>query len=357
MSQRMTLGYLGNHYGLAVQPRFCEPVTITSLSDDAHSVRPGALFVPSQTRVSAADIAMAQSRGAYAMVLPQAQGTAASNIQIPLLLGSLDAKQIGQLASDVAGKPSESLAIFAIADSEGGKYVDKLAEFLHVLGNPVGVVSSEGSYSLDRPLELNYPISMFDMERLMSVCLEDGAAALVIAVNPQTLKPHALQAVQVDVVSMVSPHSASTSVSAARAREAADRAVKKGDKQADATQTVVIASDDMKSEAMKSEAMKGDKDSQHDKRHDSAPGTNRSKIRQAEQRRLEQICTTYGLSITKNTKVAARTDESDSLSLQAGISEDSESQRQLSLSISMTMAAGVRRNNIKSAIRVAKELS
>ncbi|MFT8858092.1 UDP-N-acetylmuramyl peptide synthase [Bifidobacterium aquikefiri] len=354
MSQRMTLGYLGNHYGLAVQPKFCEPVTITSLADDARSVRPGALFVPSQNRVSAAEIVEAQTRGAYAMVLPQAKETVANNIQIPLLLGTLDAEQIGQLASDVAGEPSEALAIFAIADSDGAKYVNKLAEFLHILGNPVGVVSSEGSYSLDRPLELNYPISMFDMERLMSVCLEDGAAALVIAVNPQTLKPHALQAVQVDVVSLASSSSALAQISA-QAREAADEAARKADKQAnikavseaDVTQTVAIASDEMKI----------NKDEQQDKRRDSSFDMSRNQTRQAEQRRLEQICTTYGLRIAKNTKVAARTDESDSLSMQAGISEDGDSQKQLSLSISMTMAAGVRRNNIKSALRVSKELS
>ncbi|MFT8926825.1 MAG: UDP-N-acetylmuramyl peptide synthase [Bifidobacterium sp.] len=355
MSQRMTLGYLGNHYGLAIRPRFCEPVTVTSLADDAQSVRPGALFVPSRGTVAASDIAEAEARGAYAVVLSQEQQSLAGSTQIPVLIGGLDAEQLGQLASDVAGEPSESLAVFTIAEDDSARYVKKLAEFLHTLGNPVGVVSAAGSYSLDRPLDVDYPVSIFDMERLMSVCLEDGAAAVIVAVNPQTLKPDALQAVKVDVVSLASSKSAVDEISR-RAREATDEAARKADMQsriksaaqADFTQTVAIPVDELHHEKRREH---------EEKRKFEALAASRNQMRQAESRRLKQICKTYGLNLRKDTKVAARTEESDSLSRQAGISEDGDSQRQLSLSISMTMAAGVRKNNIKSALRVSKELS
>lgn len=45
--------------------------------------------------------------------------------------------------------------------------VRDLADFLHMLGNPVGVISAGNSQSLERFLDLNYPLSILDVQRTM----------------------------------------------------------------------------------------------------------------------------------------------------------------------------------------------
>ena len=75
-----------------------------------------------------------------------------------------------------------------------------LADFLHMLGNPVGVISSGNSQSLERYLDLDYPLSILDVQRTMAVCAEDGAAAVILALSDETLKDDALQSVSVDVL-------------------------------------------------------------------------------------------------------------------------------------------------------------
>jgi len=67
---------------------------------------------------------------------------------------------MGQLLANAAGDPSGALAVFALVGSQVQDQVDLLADFLHVLGNPVGILSAKGSYSLDRRLDLEYPLSM-----------------------------------------------------------------------------------------------------------------------------------------------------------------------------------------------------
>lgn len=52
-----------------------------------------------------------------------------------------------------------------------------------MLGNPVGVISAGNSQSLERFLDLNYPLSILDVQRTMAVCAEDGAAAVILALS------------------------------------------------------------------------------------------------------------------------------------------------------------------------------
>lgn len=75
-----------------------------------------------------------------------------------------------------------------------------LADFLHMLGNPVGVISAGNSQSLERFLDLNYPLSILDVQRTMAVCAEDGAAAVILALSEETLNDDALQSVMVIVL-------------------------------------------------------------------------------------------------------------------------------------------------------------
>jgi hypothetical protein len=65
VGRRMTLGYFVEHYGFDLEPRFATDVTITALADDVDSVRPGCLYIPSES-VDLKRLEQARSRGAYA---------------------------------------------------------------------------------------------------------------------------------------------------------------------------------------------------------------------------------------------------------------------------------------------------
>ena len=125
--------------------------------------------------------------------------------QMPLLRARLTSRQLGDIASDIAGTPSNALAIFVVGSDDpkrSERYASCVADFLHMLGNPVGVVKSSGSTSLERELDLTYPLSILDVQQTLSVCAEDGAAAMVFALNDRTLKSDALTSVNVDVIGL-----------------------------------------------------------------------------------------------------------------------------------------------------------
>ena len=200
-ARRMTLGYLHSHYDLAVSPEFAMPVTVTSLADDLDSVRPGSLYMPNEA-ISAERLDEAQIRGAYAALVPDEQRSELDGGDIPLLFGHLTPDQMGGLAADVAGNPSQRLACFAVGGGHADEDARTLKEFLHMLGNPIGLISAAGSSSLDRPLNLEYPMSMFDVQRVLAVCAEDGASAVVLTMNERTLRPQALRSVSIDVIAV-----------------------------------------------------------------------------------------------------------------------------------------------------------
>ena len=158
-----------------------------------------------------------------------------------------------------------------------------LADFLHMLGNPVGVISSGNSQSLERYLDLNYPLSILDVQRTMAVCAEDGAAAVILALSEETLKDDALQSVSVDVL-----------------------------------------------------------------------GCDDNGLGEAE---IVKSVARFGCTVGKRTHIAVRTQESDVLASQAAVAYGQTNSSALSLSISMVLAAGVRKANIKSALRVSRDLN
>ena len=281
MNRRMTLGLLASRYGFDLDPTFATEVTITSIADDIDSVRPGSLFMPSAP-VDEQQLRQAQALGAYGAVVPgKTEG-----IQIPVIYAEPTAQQLGRLASELAGSPSDSLAVFAVAGNDAqavDQGVRDLADFLHMLGNPVGVISSGNSQSLERYLDLNYPLSILDVQRTMAVCAEDGAAAVILALSEETLKDDALQSVSVDVL-----------------------------------------------------------------------GCDDNGLGEAE---IVKSVARFGCTVGKRTHIAVRTQESDVLASQAAVAYGQTNSSALSLSISMVLAAGVRKANIKSALRVSRDLN
>ncbi|MBB2955183.1 hypothetical protein FHX77_000586 [Bifidobacterium commune] len=287
MSRRVTLGYLASHYGFELRPGFADGVTVTSVADTLDSVRPGSLYVPREGEESSW-LALAVSRGAYAMLVPPSQADLAHEIGVPVLLGTPDNVTFGALASDIAGAPANSMALFVVSgkdDEETQADAVRLADFLHLIGNPVGLISASGSSSLERELEVSYPLGILDVQHQLGVCAEDGAAAMVISADAHTLRPGALESVEIDVLGSI---------------DRLDRFEK--------------------------------------------------------QRALEKARRDFGFVFDKQKHLVTCTEESGWLAGQAVDSQNPKSQQRLSLAIAMAMDAGVRRGNIRSALRVSKEM-
>ena len=117
MNRRMTLGHLASQYGFDLDPSFASAVTVTSLADDIDSIRPGALFVPGAD-VDVRQLVQAQQLGAYGAIVPHAMRGEIQDLQIPLIYAEPTAQQLGKLACDIAGAPSDVLAVFAIIGSD-----------------------------------------------------------------------------------------------------------------------------------------------------------------------------------------------------------------------------------------------
>lgn len=304
---RVTLGFAAKNYGFEVVPAFASEVTVTSIAHDVRKVHPGCLFVP-LGHVDRRQLEAARDAGAYAALVPPEFRNEAVDLGIPLLVSSANPVALGKLACDINFDPSSCVATFAVAgddDDEIHANVLRLADFLHMLGNPVGVISDAGSSSLQRELSLEYPLNIADVQHTLSVCAEDGAAAVVIALNSATLSKNALQSVNIDVLgaekSQVDDDSKSITKSNTKSTNNATTTV---------TDTISFYS-----------------------------------LRQR-----------YGFSSRDHSYCVTRSTESDELAQLAEEIGGQNIKRHLSLAIAMVLAAGVRRGTIKSALRVSREL-
>lgn len=282
ISQRMTLGTLAEKYGFDIVPQFASNVTITSLSDSLDSVGPGSLFVCGN-RI--AELTHAAQAGAYAALLPRAFQHQCPQADIPLVFGEINDHVLGDIAVTLAGSPTNSMAVFAVSgddDDEISANVTQLADFLHMLGNPVAIIDSHGSTSMTRTLNLSYPLGVLDMQRTLAVCAEDGVAAIIIALNPSTVHNHALESVNVDVLGI--EHN--------------------------------ISNQD-----------------------------------------VSALKTKYSFISDRDLVLTGTTQESDDLALESPVGYDRIRAGHMSLAIAMVLAAGVRKNNVRSALRVANNLN
>ncbi|MBW3081533.1 UDP-N-acetylmuramyl peptide synthase [Bifidobacterium saguinibicoloris] len=206
--QRMTLGHIVEHYGWSLVPPFATDVTVTSLADDPSSVVPGALYY-SRDDVDVEQLRQVRRNGAYAAIVPHSsRALLPDEPDMPLLFAEPTDAQLGGLAAQMAGNPGNTLIVFAVSagnPQENVAVVHKLARLLHMIGNPEGVISVNGSYSLDRKLDLEYPLGVLDVQRTLAICAEDGAAAVVVALDDLTVSPHALESVNVDVLGSSAP--------------------------------------------------------------------------------------------------------------------------------------------------------
>lgn len=385
---RVTLGFAAQQYGFEVIPSFASGITITSLACDVRNVKPGCLFIPAN-RVDKRQLEAARDAGAYAaMVTPEFRSEAMS-VGIPLLVSSNNPVTLGKLACDVNNDPSSFIATFAVAgddDDEVYANVIRLADFLHMLGNPIGVISAAGSNSLQRELDLEYPLGIVDIQHNLSVCVEDGAAAVVIALNSATLKKDALQSVNIDVLGVESNNALamagsldlykSDSSSQAIERSGGDLAYdsslanSKDKSQASGTleaKSRVDANSEDSQNSQDSHESKSKESSESliysNKKDDSKIDyKNDSKIDESSIKSARPVMSfynlqqRYGFISHERSYCVMRSRESDELAALADQIGGKSVSKHLSLSIAMVLAAGVRRGTIKSALRVSHEL-
>ena len=385
---RVTLGFAAQQYGFEVIPSFASGITITSLACDVRNVKPGCLFIPAN-RVDKRQLETARDAGAYAaMVTPEFRSEAMS-VGIPLLVSSNNPVTLGKLACDVNNDPSSFIATFAVAgddDDEVYANVIRLADFLHMLGNPIGVISAAGSNSLQRELDLEYPLGIVDIQHNLSVCVEDGAAAVVIALNSATLKKDALQSVNIDVLGVESNNALamagsldlykSDSSSQAIERSGGDLAYdssfanSKDKSQASGTleaKSKVDANSEDSQNSQDSHDSKSKESSESliysNKKDDSKIDyKNDSKIDESSIKSARPVMSfynlqqRYGFISHERSYCVMRSRESDELAALADQIGGKSVSKHLSLSIAMVLAAGVRRGTIKSALRVSHEL-
>lgn len=382
---RVTLGFAAQQYGFEVIPSFASGITITSLACDVRNVKPGCLFIPAN-RADKRQLEAARDAGAYAaMVTPEFRSEAMS-VGIPLLVSSNNPVTLGKLACDVNNDPSSFIATFAVAgddDDEVYANVIRLADFLHMLGNPIGVISAAGSNSLQRELDLEYPLGIVDIQHNLSVCVEDGAAAVVIALNSATLKKDALQSVNIDVLGVESNNALAMAGSLDLYKsDSSSQAIEHsgGDLAYDSS----FANSKDKSQASgtleaKSKVDANSEDSQdlHDSKSKESSESliysnkkddskidykNDSKIDESSIKSARPVMSfynlqqRYGFISHERSYCVMRSRESDELAALADQIGGKSVSKHLSLSIAMVLAAGVRRGTIKSALRVSHEL-
>lgn len=412
---RVTLGFAAEQYGFEVIPSFASGVTITSLACDVRSVKPGCLFVPS-SRVDKRQLEAARDAGAYAAMVPPEFRSEAMSVGIPLLVSSNNPITLGKLACDVNCDPSSFIATFAVAgDSDDEIYANviRLADFLHMLGNPVGIISAAGSSSLQRELDLEYPMGIIDIQHNLSVCVEDGAAAVVIALNSATLSKDALQSVNVDVLGVESNNAlamagsldlyasdssysdsysntskfdshanhanhASHASHASHADDNADNHSYNKKKYDSDTTLNQNSKSQRKVESLNSDSEShSESDSvsdisssrtsanKSDKHYDNSFIKNQNDDSAIDEESMKSarpvisfytLQQRYGFVSHERSYCVMRSRESDELAALADQIGGKDVHKHLSLSIAMVLAAGVRRGTIKSALRVSHEL-
>ena len=195
----VTIEYLKKNYSARIDDTFTNLVTLTSVSAQLSDVTPGCLYVPCHSeRASAegltANLEAAVERGAYAVVLPEALPFRINtkDVGVPVLFAPAMDEHLGELAAYMAGEPSESIAVFVVFGEKAQVTAQKVATLLHILGNPVGLISRESSYSLNRAMTFRFPLSAAVVQRTLAVMLEDGVTALAIVADDTAFDLYAL---------------------------------------------------------------------------------------------------------------------------------------------------------------------
>lgn len=203
VNEHLTIGDIRRRYGINISVPYADTVTVTSIADALEDITPGALYVSSSTQYNPRIVHAAAKRGAYAIAFMITDEEEAHKIpldsEIPVLFAQLDNHIRARIAADLTGHPSKALAVFAVQGKRAVSVMRELYDLLHYLGNPLGVIDYRGGVSLDRELWLKTPLSPLDVQRMLYAMAEDGATSVIIHIDGAVLETDALSEVDIDV--------------------------------------------------------------------------------------------------------------------------------------------------------------
>ncbi len=378
ISEHTTIGDVRRRYSIKAVGTQHDAVTLTSVADALEDITPGALYISSTSEYDPRIVHAAARRGAYAVIFmleDKAQSQVAPiDMEIPVLFANMRNDARARIAADLAGQPSRALAVFAIQGSqqrsnqassensstdnsqseasrsdedsqdsyssqrsdihgiddsseaefteEIGKHVSSnrnsdadadidpvvsgLYDLLHYLGNPLGVIDKRGGISLERELHLHTPLSPIDIQRMLFVMVEDGATSVIIHIDDSTLEALSLTKVDVDVY----------------------------------TNTV---QETFNVPELGTQHSFRPRKTKHDEEED---------LRRVARQNVQP----YGATIHDQTMCVETTDDARDLVREALGDDDSDRFENLATAVSMVLAAGVKRNSVKSALQLSHEM-
>ena len=351
-------------------------ITITSLTDDTAAASPGCLYLGHGDGDIPAEIRNAQAQGAYCILFPSSvskvisQKELQSAATVPVLFGDLNQFDLGRLAYMLAGQPTDTLATFGVVGSQATYASDSLAQLLHLLGNPIGVIDSRRSFSLERELTCTYPLNPIDTEMILSQMLEDGANTVVLTINDRTFKRGALSQVGLDVCGRTQsrtmadplPDTDRVGESGEAAQDDGTAELEAEDIQGGNTDAGIAAGPSSDGTGAAAAQGAGAGIPQPSKRTWSRwiPSYHRSGDNPeigALKPQLRRSVKDFGAIINDDTHCVAPTDAARQVVQSIVETADIRHEYELYLAAAMAMSAGVRKNNVRSALLLAQEIN
>ena len=175
---------------------------ISGIALDSRRVSPGACFFAlgdDPNRV-VQHISQAVARGAVAVVM-DAMTTLEPEVATPVIRVVGLAGQLGSIAADYFGRPSESLAVMAVTGTNGKTTVaHSCAQALSYCGRRCGYLGTLGAGSLDAlvPTGMTTP-DPITLQATLAAMLADGCRAVAMEASSHSLAQSRLAGTQIDV--------------------------------------------------------------------------------------------------------------------------------------------------------------
>ncbi|WP_018142675.1 hypothetical protein [Alloscardovia criceti] len=334
ITEHITIGDIRRRYGISTIGTHRDAVTLTSVADALEDITPGALYISSTSQYDPRIVHAAAKRGAYAVVFmapdksrigqdtDDSDAEATSDVidvpidpEIPVLFADLHNDTRARIAADMTAMPSASLAVFAVQGDNAPLVMAELYHLLHYLGNPLGIIDTRGGVSLERELGLKTPLSPLDIQKMLYIMLEDGATSVIIQVDDSVLEALALTSVKVDVYTNTS------------------------------RETFNVP--ELETQSMETQRL-----TQRTFLNRRANRNDAEELR----RLARQDVQAYGADISNQTLCVEVTEEAMALVREIIGEKNTEHFNELAMAVSMVLAAGVKRNSIKSALGLSHEL-
>jgi UDP-N-acetylmuramoyl-L-alanyl-D-glutamate--2,6-diaminopimelate ligase len=181
-------------------------VTVTGVSLDSRSVRPGDLYVglAGQATHGARFAGQAIGNGAVAVITDAAGAELVPDAGVPVVVVADPRLEMARLAVEVYGRPGERLTMFGVTGTTGKTSTTfLLAAGLAAAGRTVGTIGTIGFALAGRQLAsprttVTTPESP-DLQALLGLLAQDGADAVAMEVSSHALALHRVDGLVFDV--------------------------------------------------------------------------------------------------------------------------------------------------------------